>query len=36
MLWVTAPEAAGELRVWAVIRDARGGQSFRSFLISVR
>jgi hypothetical protein len=34
-LW-TAPEAAGELRVWAVIRDARGGQSFRSFLISVR
>jgi len=32
----TAPEAAGNLRVWAVIRDARGGQSFRSFLVSVR
>ncbi|HKO47909.1 MAG TPA: hypothetical protein VJV79_09310 [Polyangiaceae bacterium] len=34
-LW-TAPDTAGELRVWAVIRDARGGQSQRSFLISVR
>lgn len=32
----TAPEVAGTLRVWAVIRDARGGQSFRSFLVSVR
>jgi hypothetical protein len=32
----TAPETAGEIRVWAVIRDARGGQSFRSFLVSVR
>lgn len=32
----TAPETAGEVRVWAVIRDARGGQSFRSFLVSVR
>jgi hypothetical protein len=34
-LW-TAPEVAGETRVWAVIRDGRGGQSFRSFLVSVR
>jgi hypothetical protein len=34
-IW-TAPELAGELRVWAVVRDARGGQSFRSFLVSVR
>ena len=32
----TAPEAPGHLRVWAVIRDARGGQSFRSFSVSVR
>jgi hypothetical protein len=32
----TAPEVAGDTRVWAVIRDARGGQSFRSFLVSVR
>lgn len=31
----TAPSAAGEVRLWLVIRDARGGQSFRSFLISV-
>jgi hypothetical protein len=34
-LW-TAPAAAGELRVWAVIRDSRGGQSSRTFLVSVR
>ena len=34
-LW-TAPAAAGDLRVWAVIRDSRGGQSSRSFLVSVR
>ncbi|MEI9951591.1 MAG: hypothetical protein WDO74_22085 [Pseudomonadota bacterium] len=32
----TAPEVPGDVRVWAVIRDARGGQSFRSFLLSVR
>jgi len=32
----TAPEASGDVRVWAVIRDARGGQSFRSFVVSVR
>jgi hypothetical protein len=32
----TAPETAGTVRVWTVIRDARGGQSFRSFLVSVR
>lgn len=31
----TAPSNAGEVRVWLVIRDARGGQSFRSFLVSV-
>jgi hypothetical protein len=31
----TAPEAAGTVRLWAVIRDARGGQSSRSFLVSV-
>ena len=31
----TAPETPSELRVWAVVRDARGGQSFRSFLVSV-
>ncbi len=33
-IW-TAPEALGTVRVWAVIRDARGGQSFRSFVVSV-
>ena len=32
----TAPEAVGNVRVWLVIRDARGGQSFQSFLVSVR
>ena len=32
----TAPEATGRVRVWAVVRDARGGQSFHSFLVSVR
>ncbi len=32
----TAPGVVGEVRVWTVIRDARGGQSFRSFLVSVR
>jgi len=32
----TAPGAPGEVRIWAVIRDARGGQSFRTFLVSVR
>lgn len=33
--WV-APEATGEVRVWLVVRDARGGQSFRTFLLDVR
>lgn len=32
----TAPASGGELRVWAVIRDSRGGQSFRSFLVHVQ
>jgi len=32
----SAPGTVGDLRVWAVIRDSRGGQSFRSFLVSVR
>lgn len=32
----TAPATAGVVRVWAVIRDSRGGQSFRSFLVTVR
>jgi hypothetical protein len=31
----TAPAAGGEVRLWLVVRDARGGQSFRTFLISV-
>ena len=34
-MW-TAPEATRTVRAWAVIRDARGGQSFRSFLLTVR
>jgi len=34
-IW-TAPASAAEVRVWAVIRDSRGGQSSRSFLVSVR
>lgn len=32
----TAPDTKGTVRIWLVIRDARGGQSFRSFLIAVR
>ena len=32
----TAPATAGKVRIWLVVRDARGGQSFRSFLIEVR
>ncbi len=32
--WV-APQAAGRVRVWLVIRDARGGQSFRTFVARV-
>ena len=32
----TAPAAAGAVRLWLVIRDARGGQSFRSFTVQVR
>jgi hypothetical protein len=31
----TAPALAGNVRFWLVIRDARGGQSFRSFVLSV-
>jgi len=34
-LW-TAPATPGDLRVWAVIRDSRGGQSSRTFRITVR
>jgi hypothetical protein len=32
----TAPAAPGDVRLWLVIRDARGGQSFRSFVIAVQ
>jgi hypothetical protein len=32
----TAPTTTGDVRVWLVIRDARGGQSFRSFLATVK
>lgn len=32
----TAPATAGHVRLWAVIRDSRGGQAFRSFLLAVR
>ena len=32
----TAPTASGPVTLWLVIRDARGGQSFRSFTISVQ
>ncbi|HYQ42712.1 MAG TPA: hypothetical protein VER11_12115 [Polyangiaceae bacterium] len=32
----TAPASAGEVRVWAVIRDSRGGQTSRSFLVRVQ
>jgi hypothetical protein len=32
----TAPNEAGAVRVWLVLRDSRGGQSFRSFLVSVK
>lgn len=31
----TAPSKAGTVRLWAVIRDDRGGQSVRSFLLEV-
>jgi hypothetical protein len=31
----TAPATAGDVRFWLVIRDARGGQSFRSFTATV-
>jgi hypothetical protein len=31
----TAPASPGDVRVWAVIRDSRGGQSSRTFLVSV-
>ncbi|HET7540636.1 MAG TPA: hypothetical protein VFK05_12215 [Polyangiaceae bacterium] len=32
----TAPSTPGLVRAWAVIRDSRGGQSSRSFLLNVR
>jgi hypothetical protein len=32
----TAPSKPGSVRLWLVIRDSRGGQSFRSFLVSVK
>jgi hypothetical protein len=32
----TAPDVASLVRLWVVIRDARGGQSFRSYLFEVR
>jgi len=31
----TAPSEPGDVRFWLVTRDARGGQSFRSFVVSV-
>ena len=34
-IW-TAPPAAANVRFWLVIRDARGGQSFRTFTASVQ
>lgn len=30
-----APQTAGKIRVWLVVRDARGGQSYRSFVVLV-
>jgi hypothetical protein len=32
----TAPNSAGNVQLWLVIRDARGGQSFRTFTVSVQ
>ncbi|MEO7034301.1 MAG: hypothetical protein ABI548_10430 [Polyangiaceae bacterium] len=32
----TAPTAAGEIRLWLVIRDSRGGQSSQSFVVSMQ
>lgn len=32
--WI-APVTSGEVRLWLVTRDARGGQSFRSFVVTV-
>jgi hypothetical protein len=31
----TAPSSSGPVRLWLVIRDARGGQSFRTFIVAV-
>jgi hypothetical protein len=31
----TAPTTPGDVRLWLVIRDSRGGQSFSSFVVSV-
>jgi hypothetical protein len=33
--WV-APSSPGEVRLWLVIRDSRGGQSWRTYLVAVR
>ncbi len=32
----TAPTDSKQVRLWLVIRDARGGQTFKSFLVSVK
>jgi hypothetical protein len=32
----TAPQAAADAQIWLVLRDSRGGQSFRSFAVSVQ
>jgi hypothetical protein len=32
----TAPAESGDTRLWLVLRDSRGGQSFRSFVVSVQ
>ena len=32
----TAPSSAGQVHLWAVIRDDRGGVGWRSFTIDVR
>ena len=32
----TAPQAAADTRLWLVVRDSRGGQSFQSFIVSVK
>jgi len=32
----TAPTGSGDVQLWLVIRDSRGGQTFRSFVLSVK